>query len=61
MRLWHDFDLSDLAVFQQRPDELKRCWLETIPKELECGEHILEGKRLAVYDPNHATVEFHIK
>lgn len=48
-RLWHDFDLSDLAVFQQCPDEVKKHWLGTIPEEFECGECILDGKRLAVY------------
>lgn len=50
-RLWHDFDFSDLAVFHQCPDEVKRCWLGTILKKFECSEHILESKRLAVYAP----------
>lgn len=49
VRPWHDFDLSDLAALQQCPDSVKKCWLGTIPKEFECGEPILEGKRLAVY------------
>lgn len=46
---YHDFDLSDLASFQQRPGTVQRCWLGTIPKkEFECGDPILEDKSLAV-------------
>jgi len=49
VKSWHDFDLSDLASFQQCPDTVQKCWLGTIPKkEFECGGPVLEGKSLAV-------------
>lgn len=46
---WNYSYLSELTPFQKCPGTVQRCCLGTIPKELECGDPILEGRSLTVW------------